>query len=628
MRNRQVLAGVTIGLFIGFATASMPASAQVATALIREGDEVPGQGNVNSISNPAVSHAGGYAVTLNTLGDTTTLSHVWGDASGGPGSVIFTEGTYAGYQQNSFESFHGLSDAGDPAYSAVADEVPAGSTGLDGVWVGATPVLVEEQAVPSMPGQYSVFGSRPGITADGHPYWVGGISTVQGGSTQNRVLFYGYGATPMFMGGDPVGGVPEAAQINTGGVDFNYRFSAYGTNWVMEVLVNSGSSLNDGVVVANGTAVTAGGGLMREASPVPVVVGGLPGETWDNFDYFGINESGLILVTGDTGTNVSQDEFVLLGEQIVLREGAVLSTPSGDFTVNGAIEGAYINEQGDWAATWDVDDSGLVNREALIYNGDLLLIEGDPVDLSGDGTVEPDSLLANFTGISTLAVGDRIAGTVSIYFTADIDTEGTPSSSSDDTEALFRLDVPLENQPPVAVCRDVTVEAGSSCEADADVDDGSFDPDGDPITLAQQPPGPYPLGSTTVRLTVTDDSDATDFCRATVTVVPAPLGLEVSADALSWDPPVCDVGYDVVRGDLETLLASGGDFAAATVECLANDHATTSLAYGGSPEDPGAGFWFLARRVGTSGNGTYDSGGPSQQGLRDGEIAASGVDCP
>ncbi len=76
------------------------------------------------------------------------------------------------------------------------------------------------------------------------------------------------------------------------------------------------------------------------------------------------------------------------------------------------------------------------------------------------------------------------------------------------------------NQPPVAVCQDVTVPTDpGACEADASVDGGSFDPDGDPITFTQDPPGPYPLGDTLVTLTVEDDSGETDSCQATVTVV-------------------------------------------------------------------------------------------------------------
>ncbi|MHC4170114.1 MAG: PKD domain-containing protein [Planctomycetota bacterium] len=78
-------------------------------------------------------------------------------------------------------------------------------------------------------------------------------------------------------------------------------------------------------------------------------------------------------------------------------------------------------------------------------------------------------------------------------------------------------DVP-SNTPPVAVCQDVTVEAGDGCVADADVDNGSYDPDGDDISVTVTPEGPYPLGDTVVTLTVTDSHGESDSCTATVTV--------------------------------------------------------------------------------------------------------------
>jgi hypothetical protein len=74
--------------------------------------------------------------------------------------------------------------------------------------------------------------------------------------------------------------------------------------------------------------------------------------------------------------------------------------------------------------------------------------------------------------------------------------------------------------PPVALCKDVTVPAGPTCTANASIDNGSFDPDmGDTITLSQSPPGPYPLGSTLVTLTVTDNHGVSSQCQGTVTVV-------------------------------------------------------------------------------------------------------------
>lgn len=103
------------------------------------------------------------------------------------------------------------------------------------------------------------------------------------------------------------------------------------------------------------------------------------------------------------------------------------------------------------------------------------------------------------------------------------------------------------NRSPAVQCRDVTVSAGAGCRASASIDNGSFDPDGDPITLAQNPPGPYPLGMTMVTLTVTDSRGASDQCTGTVTVVN--------------HPPSAAAGQDqtVEEGSVVTLTGSGTD---------------------------------------------------------------------
>ena len=64
----------------------------------------------------------------------------------------------------------------------------------------------------------------------------------------------------------------------------------------------------------------------------------------------------------------------------------------------------------------------------------------------------------------------------------------------------FELEEAPPNQPPVALCRDVIAAADANCLASVDVDNGSFDPDGDPVTVVQDPPGPYGLGDTLVTL--------------------------------------------------------------------------------------------------------------------------------
>ena len=66
----------------------------------------------------------------------------------------------------------------------------------------------------------------------------------------------------------------------------------------------------------------------------------------------------------------------------------------------------------------------------------------------------------------------------------------------------------------------ITVEAGADCTAhDIDIDGGSFDLDGDDLTLNQVPPSPYPIGpNQQVTLAVRDEDDITVSCTTTVTV--------------------------------------------------------------------------------------------------------------
>jgi len=93
-----------------------------------------------------------------------------------------------------------------------------------------------------------------------------------------------------------------------------------------------------------------------------------------------------------------------------------------------------------------------------------------------------------------------------------------------DTWVLTNANGAGQNQPPVAICSSVTVQAGPAGTAAASIDNGSFDPDsGDTITLSQSPPGPYPIGTTSVTLTVTDNYGNSSQCSATVTVNPPQL---------------------------------------------------------------------------------------------------------
>lgn len=75
------------------------------------------------------------------------------------------------------------------------------------------------------------------------------------------------------------------------------------------------------------------------------------------------------------------------------------------------------------------------------------------------------------------------------------------------------------NAPPVAECQDLFLTTGpDACSASGSIDNASYDPDGDEITLTEDPGAPYGLGETDVSLEVCDDSGECDTCEAIVTV--------------------------------------------------------------------------------------------------------------
>ena len=392
-------------------------SAQVASSLINEGDPLvgaPAGHIVTSLTSSNANNNGGFVVGLSSFDGVTTLSHAWGSSDGSPGSVLQTEGTFGPLVQTSFESFLGIANDGSVCYSASGTGGPVGA--FDSVWVGNTPIAVDGDPHPTLPGEFWVFGSRPAITADGQPYFVGGLSSTPGGSTEKRGLFFGATSAPVLLGGDSVPMLPEP--LGTGSsISFDYRMSTLGTHYISEVTMAGGTvdSTSDGAMVVSGAGLMIGGTLVQESVLVPVSAGGDGVENWDNFDSVGINEAGDYFFAGDTDGSTATDEIIVHNGVIRFREGDVVDGA----TLTGSIEGAFMNESGEIAYIWDIVSGG-GPLEALYFEDTLLLAEGDEVDWDGDGMVDAGFVVDSFTGIAAVSLGSNST----VYFTADIDTNG------------------------------------------------------------------------------------------------------------------------------------------------------------------------------------------------------------
>lgn len=171
-----------------------------------------------------------------------------------------------------------------------------------------------------------------------------------------------------------------------------------------------------------------------------------------------------------------------------------------------------------------------------------------PADLNEDGTVDASDMQI-FSG----SVG-RCDPDPDFLSSTDFDGDGCTTSLDED---IFHdlLSGATGNRRPRAEGKNIVLTADSSCTASitpSDVDDGSFDPDGNTIHLSIDPTGPFPLGEHLVTLTVTDSHGAASSFITTVTVVSRPViqGISTSKTEL-WpaNHKMADVTVDYLASD-------------------------------------------------------------------------------
>ncbi len=107
-----------------------------------------------------------------------------------------------------------------------------------------------------------------------------------------------------------------------------------------------------------------------------------------------------------------------------------------------------------------------------------------------------------------------------------------------------------DNIAPVAVCADIVLEGSdNSCIVNADINDGSSDPDGTLSLIVQDPAGPYSLGTTDVTLTVTDNTGESSSCSATVTVTDNGAPMLICPSSNTMTPPLAPMTFTVTSSD-------------------------------------------------------------------------------
>ena len=182
-------------------------------------------------------------------------------------------------------------------------------------------------------------------------------------------------------------------------------------------------------------------------------------------------------------------------------------------------------------ATVTLSGANAINLSTVAYSGPF-----NPANIGQNYKADPGSSAAVRTYSFDLAGGAQNFA-INVHDVPLASPTGTQYTLSVAGACLGACAPP--NRVPVAIAQNVTVSAGPTCTAPASINNGSFDPDGDALTITQTPPGPYPLGTTAVLLTVTDPQGATAQATANVTVVdttPPTIGAVITTPSSMWPP--------------------------------------------------------------------------------------------
>ena len=242
-----------------------------------------------------------------------------------------------------------------------------------------------------------------------------------------------------------------------------------------------------------------------------------------------INVSGAFLTKADGTTQIPAGGTVML---IASRT----NTTFGALTnLTGASASSFVNEADDfvvarWASsqgftqfpvTFNLGDNGVGAGRPLILVWYVGLVESSHPTSPGNGrrfgTYRTDAVL-NGSTTGWVVPGDNSA-TIDLNMLTMSAGGSLPESEG---KADQTTQAGSSNQPPVAICRSVTNSVTTNCTVAvtaAQVDNGSFDPNGTIVNRILKPFGPFHVGTTNVTLTVVDNQGASNSCSTTITVL-------------------------------------------------------------------------------------------------------------
>lgn len=311
---------------------------------------------------------------------------------------------------------------------------------------------------------------------------------------------------------------------------------------------NAGVLTIDGLTVSGNTG-TSGGGIFNDAGAILQVEDSTV-STNSAGNGGGVSNSGTLTITNSTianntvtGNGAGVDNTGLLTVNNSTIAGNTATGNGGGVNSSGTVNlsSAIVAKN---SAASGPDVFGTLNSSdfSLIENTSGFTITSDGghnktgVDPLLELGVDSKPLLTNNGGptatIALLCVSPAIdagfsngLGSDQRGFSRVFDDTAVPNAAGSDAADMGAFERQQScNAAPVAICKEtLTLTAVEGCEASispADLDNGSFDPEGDPIQFSIDSPESLAVGGPyTITLTVADDHENASTCTTQVTVV-------------------------------------------------------------------------------------------------------------
>jgi hypothetical protein len=428
--------------------------------------------SIRFIQSVTANDLGGYAAVVLMGNSSIPLGVepgvVWGSADQNPAHAMRSLTSTFPNHEAIYDRVVGLSAGGGVTSSVFLArnqifhaQPPAGFIGS--LMVKNTPMVIEgtpaEFDDSGQPIHYYGAIRKVGMTADGHPFWMGDLSPTPFGEPDATNIFLDSEDTwvTTLAGGDPVSPANITSGVALSGLHMpaidgimDFAISSRGARCAAIVHLAHDSGMTIGLLDGH-SVFSAGGKRVVQSGPLP----GNTGDFWLDLTHVAVNEAmgnhRALYFSGETYQNTSGLSSLgpIPRRFVIFRNGNAVvwsGTSMGGEVLSGPVEALATNMNADYAAVWGIRDGA---GQALTMNGAIVLKTGDPVVVENTGpSADPiTGTIAMLYAPVGFALGPRHSGILTAFVVASVNADNLPDLPT--LDVLYRIDVQVA---PATAC--------------------------------------------------------------------------------------------------------------------------------------------------------------------------------